>query len=271
MTNKTNLSIIIPIHQFNDTVSGYLLKAIKSITDQENIKVKPNIYIVCPLNIYDNATSFIKGIKAKMIGVIGNEDDSDYQTQVNRAVKHIDTEYFSVLEFDDEYSKTYVKNVYEYINAYNDIDIFMSMMIDVNEKDEPVNFSNEIAWSQHFSGDNASAGYLNLETTKTYSNFRLSGATIKKSSFQRVGGYKKNILLTFMYEYLLRSLNSGDKAYVIPKLCYKHLINRTDSMFDIYSKNMSAKERKFWFDKAMSEYYFNADRVIDLTELNNPK
>jgi hypothetical protein len=269
MNNKMKLSIIIPLHQINDTISDYLLKAINSINEQKETKTKPKKYIVCPSNIILNVDNFLQKNSLKDVKIIVNTTDSDYQSQINFAVDNIETDYFSVLEFDDEYSQTYVKNVYEYIDAYPDIDVFLSMMIDVNAKDEPVGFSNEIAWSQHFAGDNANAGYLSLDSTKTYSNFRLSGATMKKSSFKKIGSYKKNILLTFMYEFLLRSLYNENKVYVIPKLCYKHLIDRPDSMFDIYGKNMANKERKFWFDKAMSEYYFNNDRNIDLAELNN--
>ena len=40
------ISIIIPVHEFNEVVSTNLVKALKSITDQTNITEEPNIIIV---------------------------------------------------------------------------------------------------------------------------------------------------------------------------------------------------------------------------------
>ena len=39
-----------------------------------------------------------------------------------------------------------------------------------------------------------------------------------------------------MYEFLLRALNNGCNIYSIPKIGYKHLSTRENSMFDSYAK-----------------------------------
>ena len=36
---------------------------------------------------------------------------------------NIETDWFSVLEFDDEYSKIWFKNVQQYIDYYEDVDL----------------------------------------------------------------------------------------------------------------------------------------------------
>jgi hypothetical protein len=258
----TQLSIIIPVHEFNDTVKEYLTKAIKSVVDQSDMAEPPKLIIIHTPTIGGKIMDIVKDVYPKDLSVlyIATRQQSDYQSMVNLAVNEIDTEFFSVLEFDDEFGKTYSKNVEQYISAYPLVDIFIPMMLEVDIENKPVKISNEIAWSQHFAGEIENLGYLSVETVKSYSDFKLSGAVIRKSDFIKNGGYKANIKLTFMFEYLLRSLNNNSIAFIIPKIVYKHLVDRPDSMFEVYSKTMPKLERKFWFDIAMKEYFFNKDR-----------
>jgi hypothetical protein len=265
----TQLSIIIPVSEFNDTVKEYLAKAIKSVADQDNAPDKPQLVVVFPPKAAQ-VIFFVKELNLENVVKFITTTDAaaDYQSQINWAVNEIDTEYFSVLEFDDELGKTYVKNATQYAAAYPLVDIFILMMLEVDTENKPVKISNEIAWSQHFAGDIENLGYLSVETVKSYSDFKLSGAVIKKSDFVKNGGYKVNIKLTFMFEYLLRSLNNNSKAFIIPKIIYKHLVDRPDSMFEVYSKTMPKLERKFWFDIAMKEYFFNKDRELNLSSIS---
>jgi hypothetical protein len=271
-----NLSIIIPIHEYNDKLSSYLDKAIESIIAQEEIVKIPMIILVFPNTLENEIKGFVesqiqkyqdKGITYQNFYLVNNFDTSDYQTQVNLAVKSINTEYFTVLEFDDEFSKTFIKNAENYINSYSDIDVFLTMMIEVNNKNEGIKLTNETVWAQQFVGENGEMGYLNLNALKQYTDFKLSGAVIKKSEFEFLGGYKPNIKLTFMYEFLLRALNNANKIFSIPKIGYKHLIGREESLFDTYQKIMSVNERKFWFETAIKESNFLNDRVIDMSML----
>jgi hypothetical protein len=124
-------------------------------------------------------------------------------------------------------------------------------------------------WAQQFVGENGEMGYLNLNALKQYTDFKLSGAVIKKSDFENLGGYKSNIKLTFMYEFLLRALNNASKIYTIPKLGYKHLSTREGSLFNTYLNEMPVEERKFWFETATKESNFMNDRPIDLPKLGN--
>ena len=181
---------------------------------------------------------------------VKNDGNTSYQAQVNLAVESVTTDYFSVLEFDDEYGLAYFRNAEKYIESYPDIDVFLTMMIEVNEKNEGIKLANETVWAQQFVGENGEMGYLNLNSLKQYSDFKLSGAVIKKSEFENLGKYKVNIKLTFMYEFLLRALNNASKIFTIPKIGYKHLSTREGSLFDGYLKTMLMEERKFWFETA---------------------
>ena len=255
-----NITVIIPVHEYNEKVEGYLDKAIESILKQEGTTEAPKVLIVCPADMGEIKT--YEGVE-----VVLNYGQSDYQGQVNCAVEKVETDYFTVLEFDDEYSTTYFKNAVAYTTAYPNIDVFLTMMIEVNEKNEGIKLTNETVWAQQFVGENGEMGYLNAAALKQYTDFKLSGAIIKKSEFLNIGKYKSNIKLTFMYEFLLRALNNACKIFSIPKIGYKHLANREDSLFDVYQRTMPVHERKFWFDTATNEANFMNDRIIDMSRL----
>jgi len=264
----TQLSIIIPVHEFNDTVKEYLIKAINSIEAQTEISEKPRMVFVFPPSISRDVQDTVAAIQPNNVTYINNTGLTDYQSQVNLALSVVDSEYFSVFEFDDELGTTYAKNVEKYIKAYPLVDLFIPMMLEVDADNKPLKISNEVAWSQHFAGDIEKLGFLSIDTVKSYSDFKLSGAVIRKSNYLKNGGYKTNIKLTFMFEYLLRVLNNDGKVFIIPKIVYKHLVDRTDSMFEVYSKTMPKLERKFWFDVAMKEYFFSKDREINLLSIS---
>jgi len=266
-----NISIIIPIHEYNDELSLLVTNAVESVVKQENVEL-PEIHIVYPADLGEEIAGFKDSMLRKHqdklnINLISNTDSSDYQSQVNLAVESVTTDYFSVLEFDDEYAETYFKNVGKYIKTFPEIDIFLTMMIEVNEKNEGIKLTNETVWAQQFVGENGEMGYLNANALKQYTDFKLSGAVIKKSEFKNLGGYKANIKLTFMYEFLLRALNNATKIFSIPKIGYKHFATREGSLFDGYLKNMPVDERKFWFETATKESNFMNDRPIDVSKL----
>jgi hypothetical protein len=263
-----NITVIIPIHEYNEVAMSYLDKAIESVKKQEESEI-PKVIIVYAAAIENELMNspMITAKDAIIPTFIKNEGKTDYQSQVNLAVKSATTDYFSVLEFDDEYSTTYFRNANKYINEYPEIDFFLTMMIEVNEKNEGIKLTNETVWAQQFVGENGEMGYLNINSLKQYTDFKVSGAVIKKSEFLNIGGYKANIKLTFMYELLLRALNNACKIFVIPKIGYKHTATREGSLFDEYQKNMPIDERKFWFETAGRESNFMNDRVIDVTRL----
>ena len=261
-----NITIIIPIHEYNEVVSTYLDKSFESIIKQEKISEIPTILVVYPTIIENDIKTYLSKYQLNIIEV-KNDENTDYQSQVNLAVKNITTEYFTVLEFDDEISNTFIKNGVSHIEAYPETDIFLTMMIETNEKNEGIKITNDTVWSQNFVGENGEMGYLNAPSLKQYTDFKLSGAIMKKSEFINLGGYKSNIKLSFMLEFLLRALNNSCKIYTIPKIGYKHLATREGSLFDGYLKTMPMNERKFWFETAMKEYNFINDRIIDMSLL----
>jgi hypothetical protein len=266
-----NISVIIPVHEYNDQISNMINKAVESIIKQENVMETPQIILVYPAEIKESILKLggelIRQYQDIKLTLLENEGKTDYQSQVNLAADSVTTDYFSVLEFDDEYSTTFFKNAGTYVETYPEVDIFLTMMIEVNEKNEGIKLTNEMVWAQQFVGENGEMGYLNANALKQYTDFKLSGAIIKKSEFKNMGGYKSNIKLAFMYEFLLRALSNACKVFSIPKIGYKHLATREGSLFDTYLKTMPMDERKFWFETATKEANIMNDRAIDMSRL----
>lgn len=277
-----NISVLIPVHECNDTVTPLLTNALESIVAQEKIKELPDVYVVHPSTIKDCVQgwkdSMIRkhssnGINYKKIILLENDGDTDFQSQINFGAKNIPTDYFSILEFDDEYSTTYFHNVLKHVNSekYVDVDFFLTMLIEVNNENEGQKFTNELVWAQQFVGENGEMGYLNLNAIKQNTDFKIAGGVFKKDEFINVGGLKKNIKLTFNYEFLLRSLNNACRIFIIPKIGYKHMSMREGSLFKHYFESMPMEERRFWFETATKEANFINDRTIDTSGLLKPK
>jgi hypothetical protein len=261
-----NITTIIPVHEYvSGTTDVFLDKALGSVVKQEGITDKVNIIMVYPKSIENDITKQLDNYSDKNLNVqyVLNTGDTGFQNQINLGVEYVETDYFTILEFDDELSLTYYKQAERYTNYYNDIDVFLPMIIETNSEEGIVKFTNETVWSKSFVGENGVLGYLNTKGLNEHTDFKFCGAIFKKSEFESVGKLKSNIVLAFQYEFLLRVLNNGGKVFTIPKFMYKHLITREDSLFDRYEKELSMKARKFWFETAKRECNFPSDREID--------
>jgi len=267
--SKTNLTVIIPVHSVanvgNQKFDDLFDIAMSSINRNE---IKPEEVLIVTCNCAEVVSKMesidFTAYKDLNVRTIINEFDTDYQSQINYAAKHVNTEYMSILEFDDEVSKTWYKNVDEYVKAYPEVDMFLPIVNDVTEKNEFVGFSNEAVWAYNFT---ESLGNLDLDVLLEYPNISLCGMVIKTNVFNEIKGLKQ-IKLTFNYEFLLRFHKNGYKSMVIPKIGYKHVNMREGSLFWLY-KNSEALEYKihpqealFWMDAAKKEYLFNEDRNI---------
>jgi hypothetical protein len=272
------MNIIIPIHEFNDTVKTYLSLALTSVNKQKDVS-NLNVLLVYPEKIHEDVTLYIIVEKTKYdfeIVLASNPGNFDFQSQINFGVETIahknfvfKSEYFSILEFDDEFSEIYFRNVEQYIEAYPQIDSFLPITIQVDKFGKALSLLNDAAWSRDFIGDDGEQGFLSMDSLKKHTMFALTGGVFKTNSFRQIGGLKKNLQLTFGYEFLLRMLNSDQKIMVISRVGYKHVVDREDCLFLKYTNTMSFKERKFWFDIANKEYYFNQDREIDISALKS--
>ena len=154
------------------------------------------------------------------------------------------------------------------MSIYKDIDAFLQIVVDVDDKLVFAGFTNEATFAANISSD---MGYLTNETLQTFQNFQTSGMVFKKEMYERVGKMKSNIKLTFGYELFLRMTHNSAKILTIPKIGYKHMNLREGSIFWNYKNgvnSMDSEEARFWIESAKKECFFTTQRDINYEPQN---
>lgn len=242
------LTYIIPVFNVADEkVAKLLPKAIKSIG-------KDDIILVGSKEDLDHVKD-AKNI-TKLINETGN---LSYPNQVMLAVKEVKTEYFCVVEQDDEVNTKWASCVEDYIKE-SDENIFaflpLTEVVDSTD-DTTIGYANEAFWASSFSEE---LGFMDINSLQDYLNFNTSGGVFKTKDFLALGGLKTSMKLVFWYEFLLRALYKEKQIFVIPRVGYFHKINREGNLTDIYTKSISEKEAEWWIELAKKEFYFPQDR-----------
>ena len=261
MSNKLSLSIILPIKSSKArNFDEYFEKAIKSIQSQ-TVEFEELVIVhtseeslVTLLDGYDFGTLNV----TKLLW----DKAPNYAEQVNFGVKNAKGKWISLFEFDDEYSSIWFKNVEKYIEAYPEVQMFLPVVVETDEKGMFAGFTNEATFAANFSQE---MGILTNETLQDYQNFQTAGSVIKKEVIEDFGGFKPSIKLTFVYEFLLRLSYNSVSIMTIPRLGYKHTNMREGSIFYNYKfgeDKMIDDEVKFWIQTAKKEFFFVDDRAI---------
>jgi len=267
MENKNTISVILPIKSgkaigFEDFFS----RAIQSVQHQHKnadeliIVHGDEPFLTNYLNTYD--------FSGLTVVLESWTEDPNFANQVNRGVELAKSEWCSILEFDDEYSNIWFKNAHKYMSIYKDIDAFLPIVVDVDDKLVFAGFTNEATFAANISSD---MGYLTNETLQTFQNFQTSGMVFKKEMYERVGKMKSNIKLTFGYELFLRMTHNSAKILTIPKIGYKHMNLREGSIFWNYkngTNSMDSEEARFWIESAKKECFFTTQRDINYEPQN---
>ena len=136
-----NITIILPIHTLSGEYNEMLTNALSSVEDFHN-DVK--VLIVCPTSLKKD----LKDLSNKLeIKIVPNKGETDFCSQVNLGIDSCDTEWFSILEIDDEYKPLWLKTMNEYMKTFTDVSVFLPIIKDINEEGEFVSFTNESAWA----------------------------------------------------------------------------------------------------------------------------
>ena len=106
-----DLTVIIPLHEYNKNVEALLTTAVESLKNADKNE-ECNVIIVSPLKSIKLPDFGLKNLK------IVKSEKGDFCTQINTAVNEVKTEWFSILEFDDEYSPIWFDNFIKY-QEYN--------------------------------------------------------------------------------------------------------------------------------------------------------
>jgi len=259
MQEKNNISVILPVHELNEETKQLFANAVLSVKEQ--IARPDELIIVVPKN--SEVSSYMKefdfGDLKPSVVIAENEGETDFASQVNYGVSISKSDWFSILEYDDEYAKIWFKNVIEYKKAHDNVDIFLPIIVDVDGNSQFIGFTNEAVWANSFSDE---LGMLDTNALLAYQNFNIDGMVIRKSVYEEFGGIKSSIKLMFIYEFLLRMTFKSAKVMVIPRFGYKHVNQRPGSLFANYRETIDPVEARWWLSAAKKEYYFQKDRKI---------
>ena len=261
MENKLSLSVILPIKSAKAKDFEELFgKAITSLKEQK-IDFEELLIVHTQEETLINFLSNYDFGKLNVTKLLWDKD-ANYCSQINFGVQNAKGTWVSLFEFDDEYSSIWFKNVKKYADAYPEVQMFLPVVVEVDEKGMFAGFTNEATFAANFTQE---MGFLTNETLQDYQNFQTAGSVIKKSIFEDFGGFKASMKLTFIYELLLRLTYNSVSIMTIPKLGYKHVNMREGSIFWNYKngdEKMLEDEVKFWIQTAKREYFFTDDRVI---------
>jgi glycosyltransferase involved in cell wall biosynthesis len=267
MENTIDLSVILPIKSaMARDFDEYFDRSILSLKSQKVgfselvIVHTMEEILVKKLTDYDFGDLTVK--------LVAFEGEANFQSQTNLGIENSSSKWVSFFEFDDEYANIWFENVGKYMTHYPEIDAFLPIVVDVDEKGMFIGFTNEATFAANFTQE---MGFLTNETLLNYQNFQTSGMVIKKEKLEEFGFMKPSMKLTFVYEFLLRMTYNSMRIMTIPKLGYKHTTLREGSIFWNYKNGsdvMTENEVKFWISTAKKEYFFNEDRNIKY-ELEN--
>lgn len=261
MNNTLSLSVILPIKSSKaKDFEEYFEKAISSLKNQTVGFEELVIVHTQEESLIDHLNSYDFG-DLNVTKLLWDKDPS-YASQVNYGIQNAKGTWVSLFEFDDEYSSIWFKNVQKYAESFPDVQMFLPVVVETDEKGLFAGFTNEATFAANFSQE---MGILTNDTLQEYQNFQTAGSVLKKSIIEDFGGFKPSVKLTFIYEFLLRLTYNSISIMTIPRLGYKHVNLREGSIFWNYKfgeDKMIEDEVKFWIQTAKREYFFTDDRSI---------
>ena len=261
MENKISVSIVLPIKSSKvKDFDEYFGKAIDSIKNQK-------VEIEELLIVHTSEESLIEKLNSYDFGKLNVnkllwDKEPNFCSQINYGIQKAKGVWVSPFEFDDEYSSIWFDNVLKYSKAFPEVQMFLPVVVETDEKGVFAGFTNEATFAANFTQE---MGYLSNETLQDYQNFQTAGCVFKKSIIDDFGGLKSSIKLTFIYEFLLRLTYNSISIMTIPRLGYKHTNMREGSIFWNYKfgeHKITDDEVRFWIQTAKKEYFFTDDRVI---------
>lgn len=255
-----DITVIIPLHEFTEESAKLTANAVSTVpSDYEIILSVKKETPSKDLKIVSDA------LNGRDLTIVATSDGNSFTELVNAATEVVKSKYFSILEYDDEYTVIWFDEAERQIEFMPNVSVFMPLedIMDFNDK-KYIGFGNEAAWASAFSNE---IGFIDLDCLQNYFDFYLTGSIFNLEDWQEVGGLKPSIKITFWYEWLLRATNKGKKVYVIPKVGYKHFLARENSLTEIYKKEIDNDEVQWWFDLAKREYFYKNDRKKTYSKL----
>lgn len=253
-----DITVILPLHEFSEDIDVLVGRALNSYYDTDP-KFETTLMVVGPAKVLEDFRDSRKFPAELNVTFVENEE-SDFCNQINAGATACQTKYFSILEFDDEYTHHYFENVEKYFSLHADYSIIIPIN-EIHDFQQPeagaMGYLNEAFWASSFS---EKIGFPDEESLMDYLSANVTGAVFNTADFLELGKLKPSIKIAFWHEFLLRALHKDKVIFVMPKVGYKHYINRENSLANIYNKTISEKEAQWWVSLAQEEYYYKNDR-----------
>lgn len=270
-----NLTVIIPLHKFDDEVRKECEQSFKAL--KETIETYSHgtveTMVVAPKSVISDEgfNGFVKecGIDVK---AVENDGETDFCSQVNKAVDEVKTDHFTIMEYDDEYTPKWFNMAHDCFKGNEDKSVMLPVNAYHDSKGGNWQYGNTMALSPAFITDNADdtdpLGVINKYRISGVSAFNLTGAIFRTQDFISAGKYKPSIQIAFNYELLLRMTNKGMKAIVAPKEGYIHVIGRPGSLTDTYMREYSDEDIRKWHELAERESRHDEDRGLGIDSVS---
>ena len=142
------ITTIIPLNEYNETVKEMLKMAVESYAETNKNDVS-DLMFVGPKEVLEQVKKD-QTVEATYV----EHEDSWFSSLINAAAKKVKTDYFSILEFDDEFSPIWFDNVIKYIDAGDNISVYLPLteVFDYQHKEQgPIGYVNEAVWASSFS------------------------------------------------------------------------------------------------------------------------
>lgn len=259
-----DISVIIPIHKLTEDTKPLLHNAFESVMKNRELYTNGILKVIMVVPSTFDGEVYLQSEYVEQYGnviIVKNEGETDFCSQINCGAKYIqDNElstFFSILEYDDEYSPKWFKMVSDYYFTNEDVSVFLPVNVQCNNDKSKWQFCNEMVLATSFSNE---LGFIDKDCLENCTSFNLTGGVFNVQDYMTIGGLKPSIEVAFNYEFLLRLTNKNYKTYVIPKEGYIHVVGREDSLTDSYLKSMDEKTIDEWFKVAKREYIYDEDR-----------
>lgn len=250
------ITIILPIHKIDGEQDIQLLRlALDSVVkNNDTYNSDLTVLVVGPKSVHDavmpTVTETLGGTDVKFMFLENCTDKTDFCSQVNFAAQKVDTDYFSILEYDDEYMPKWFSLAQKYYPTHEDVSVFLPLTVQNDGKCS--NYVNELPWAMSFTNE---IGVVDADCLQNTTAFNLTGGIFNTKDFVHIGGFDAEIPIAFNYEFLLRITNDDKfKVFVVPRMGYVHRIGRKGSLLDIYNEEYTGHQAAEYFRTVREKY-----------------
>lgn len=247
MKQMDNVTYIFPVLEIGDEQQKKLIlgtiNSVKAIYGPDD-----SIVVVGPKDVIEGFDGKIEINDPDVAIEKVVSEGADVYSLINDAVMDCTTEYFSIIEPGETYSRTWAKNAEAYGKGCS---VILPLVRNISNEGEQF-LSNELAWSVSFN-EESGIGFVTMDFLDKFIDLSLSGGYFNTEDFISVGKFKPSMKIVAWYEFLLRCAHRNRKIYVVPKIGIERPYKEN-------GEEISKGEVDWLIKTARQEYFFKEDR-----------